>query len=158
MDALTSVRNKGAYTTFVDDLQERLQSGEDIAFAVGVFDCDNLKHVNDEYGHEKGDIYLRKACRLICRVFQHSPVFRIGGDEFSVVLQNEDLKNQDVLARQFAEAMAEISDSVPNEWEQVHVSMGIAVYDATSDRGVNDVVRRADELMYENKRMRKSGR
>ena len=158
VDALTSVRNKGAYTTFVDDLQERLQSGEDIAFAVGVFDCDNLKHVNDEYGHEKGDIYLRKACRLICRVFQHSPVFRIGGDEFSVVLQNEDLKNQDVLARQFAEAMAEISDSVPNEWEQVHVSMGIAVYDATSDRGVNDVVRRADELMYENKRMRKSGR
>lgn len=156
VDALTSVRNKGAYSTYIDDLQERLNDANaEVAFAIGVFDCDNLKTINDRYGHEKGDVYLRTACRLICRVFQHSPVFRIGGDEFSVVLQNEDLQNRDELTQQFCDAMVEISASAENEWDQVHVSMGIAVYDAQTDHGVNDVLRRADELMYENKRIRK---
>ena len=43
-----------------------------------------------------------------------------------------------------------------NQWEQVHVSMGIAVYDPQRDDAVNDVVRRADQIMYENKRIRKA--
>ncbi|MDO4808332.1 MAG: cache domain-containing protein, partial [Coriobacteriales bacterium] len=88
VDTLTSVRNKGAYFAYMEELQKRLDSQDDeVAFAVGIFDCDNLKKVNDMYGHEKGDVYLKTACRLICRVFQHSPVFRIGGDEFAAILQ-----------------------------------------------------------------------
>ena len=129
-----------------------------MAFAVGVFDCDDLKLINDRYGHEKGDIYLRTASRLICRVFQHSPVFRIGGDEFSVVLQNDDFRNRDELVRQFNEGMERSCILTENRWEQVHLSMGIAVYDPDSDHHVNDVVRRADRIMYENKRQRKAVR
>ena len=156
VDALTSVRNKGAYSAYLQELQGRLDDeGDKVEFAVGVFDCDNLKMINDRYGHEKGDIYLRSACRLICQVFQHSPVFRIGGDEFSAILQNDDLKNRQALAEEFSRTMAEISDQAANEWDEVHVAMGIAVYDKRSDRSVSDVQRRADELMYENKRMRK---
>ena len=159
VDALTHVRNKGAYATYIDDLQASIdQEGEAAAFAIGMFDCDNLKLINDRFGHEKGDMYLLAACRLICRVFQHSPVFRIGGDEFSVILQNDDLQNRDVLLKQFSEAMSEISASAHDAWDEVHVAVGIAVYDAQSDHNVNDVLRRADELMYENKRIRKSGR
>ena len=158
VDSLTSVRNKGAYSTYMEELQSRLDNNEEVAFAVGVFDCDNLKKINDQYGHEKGDVYLRTACRLICRVFQHSPVFRIGGDEFVTILQNDDLQNKDALAQQFGNAMAEVSASAASEWEEVHVAMGIATYDAQNDQGVSDVQRRADELMYENKRMRKRGR
>ncbi|MBR3317822.1 MAG: diguanylate cyclase [Atopobiaceae bacterium] len=159
VDALTHVRNKGAYTTYIEGIQTRLDEDADgVEFAVGVFDCDNLKLVNDRYGHEKGDEYLMAACRLICRVFQHSPVFRIGGDEFSVILQNDDLHNKDALAKSFSAAMHEISSSAANEWEEVHVAMGIAVYDNQTDQDVNDVVRRADELMYEDKRIRKTGR
>ena len=159
VDALTSVRNKGAYSAYLQDLQERLDDHDDeVEFAVGVFDCDNLKQINDRYGHEKGDIYLRSACRLICQVFQHSAVFRIGGDEFSVILQNDDLRNRQALAEEFVRSMAEISDQAANEWDEVHVAMGIAVYDGRTDRNVSDVLRRADELMYENKRMRKRSR
>ena len=156
VDALTSVRNKGAYTSFIQELQDKISDGGAGAeFAVGVFDCDNLKMINDKYGHEKGDIYLQTASRLICRIFQHSPVFRIGGDEFSVILQNEDFKNREVLSGQFISAMTEMSASAKNEWEEVHVAMGIANYDPAVDRSVNDVIRRADEMMYENKRNRK---
>jgi diguanylate cyclase (GGDEF)-like protein len=129
-----------------------------MAFAVGVFDCDNLKRINDRHGHEKGDVYLKTASRLICHVFQHSPVFRIGGDEFSVILQNADFENREVLVEQFKAGMAEISASAKHEWEEAHIAMGIAVYDSQRDRSVNDVIRRADQSMYENKRGRKAGR
>jgi diguanylate cyclase (GGDEF)-like protein len=158
VDALTSVRNKGAYSAYIEELQTRLdeEGSQRLAFGIGVFDCDNLKVINDRYGHEKGDVYLKTASRLICRVFQHSPVFRIGGDEFSVILQNEDYLNQESLAQQFSNAMTEINGSTMNQWEQVHVSMGIAVYDPERDDAVNDVVRRADQIMYENKRIRKA--
>lgn len=159
VDALTSVRNKGAFSSYMEELQNRLDSGDEhVAFAVGIFDCDNLKMINDRYGHEKGDIYLTTACRLICSVFQHSPVFRIGGDEFSVVLQNNDLQNKDNLMEQFVQAMTVTSDAAGNEWEEVHISMGIAVYDAKVDQSVTDVQHRADALMYDNKRVRKMGR
>ena len=160
VDALTSVRNKGAYTTYIEDMQKRMDDGgsQEMAFAVGVFDCDNLKRINDRYGHEKGDVYLKTASRLICHVFQHSPVFRIGGDEFSVILQNADYENREVLVEQFKAGMVEISASAKHEWEEAHIAMGIAVYDSQRDRSVNDVIRRADESMYENKRGRKAGR
>lgn len=158
VDSMTHVRNKGAYSTYTEGLQQSLESNNELEFAVGMFDCDNLKKINDRYGHEKGDVYLMAACRLICRVFQHSPVFRIGGDEFAVILQNDDLKNRDDLVQKFTESMESISASAANEWEQVHVAVGIAVYDAQIDHSVSDVLLRADELMYENKRMRKMGR
>ena len=159
VDALTSVRNKGAYSTYIEDLQHRLEEENgQMAFAVGVFDCDNLKTINDKYGHEKGDIYLKTASRLICRVFQHSPVFRIGGDEFSVILQNDDLQNRDALIQQFNSSMADLSAAARNQWEQAHIAMGIAVYDPRTDHQVNDVIRRADEIMYDNKRARKGAK
>jgi PleD family two-component response regulator len=54
--------------------------------------------------------------------------------------------------------MAEISASARHEWEEAHIAMGIAEYEPRRDHSVNDVIRRADESMYENKRSRKAGR
>ena len=156
IDALTRVKNKGAFSAMTDELQEQLISDKtSLEFAVGVFDCDNLKLVNDKYGHDKGDIYLKSASRSICNIFQHSPVFRIGGDEFAVILKNDDYNNRDALVEQFEKNNAEINSSTDNIWEQVHIAVGIAVYDPQNDPYVSDVVRRADKLMYENKRLRK---
>jgi len=103
VDALTSVRNKGAFDEYIHELQKRLDANEAFPFAIGVFDCDNLKKVNDQNGHDKGDVYLIAASQLICRIFSHSPVFRIGGDEFAVVLQNEDFDHRDELISRFAD-------------------------------------------------------
>ncbi len=157
IDALTSVRNKWAYASFIDDLQTCLDADDgQMQFAVGVFDCDDLKLVNDKYGHDKGDIYLKKASHLMCHVFQHSPVFRIGGDEFSVIMQNDAFRDREDLIREFHKAMAETNAAAENPWEQVRVSFGIAEYDPEQDGAVIDVVRRADKNMYENKRIRKT--
>ena len=155
-DALTSVRNKSAFDIHVRQIQKRVDDANDRPeFAIGIFDCDNLKAINDSYGHDKGDMYLKNSSHLICRVFQHSPVYRIGGDEFAVILQNEDYKKRNELARYFNEKSAEICAFANGQWEKISVAMGFAVYDARIDKTVEDVIRRADRLMYENKRAKK---
>ena len=157
-DALTSVRNKGAYDIFMRNIQEQIDSqsaDEPIKFAIGIFDCDNLKIINDQYGHDKGNIYLTKASHLICRIFQHTPVFRIGGDEFAIIMQHEDYENYEQLLRDFIEQASKMSEDAQNPWEEIHVSSGIAVYNPKEDAYAAEVARRADKLMYENKHFRK---
>lgn len=155
VDALTSVRNKGAYADYIEDLQKRLENDDPFEFAIGMFDCNNLKQINDQYGHDKGDLYLKSACQLICSTFRHSPVFRIGGDEFAVVLLNDDLQNKDSLVKQFEKTRKEICAMARHKWEEVNVAIGIAAYDPKADVAVIDTVRRADKIMYENKRNQK---
>ena len=158
VDSMTSVRNKGAYTDFINALQKRIDKGEKMKFAVGIFDCNDLKKVNDENGHDKGDIYLKNSCQLICDIFKDSPVFRIGGDEFAVILQDKDFENMDELVNKFEERESEISAGAENNWEKVNVAYGFAEYDSEEDDLVSDTMRRADRRMYENKRLQKDGR
>ena len=157
-DALTSVKSRNAYVDYIQDLQDELDSVGNFGFALGVFDCDNLKGINDQYGHDKGDDYLKAASHLICSVFKHSPVFRIGGDEFSVGLRGEDYQNRDELARQFMEEQERICSLAEQPWEEVRVSLGIAVFDPDIDDSVTDTMRRADKIMYEKKAMLKNQR
>ena len=158
-DALTSVHNKGAFDLYTARMQTEMDvSDEKPEFAICIFDCNNLKTVNDQNGHDKGDIYLKTTCELICDVFDHSPVFRIGGDEFAVILQNVDYKNRDALLNRFDKAELERRSEAEVSWEQVDVAKGMAVYDPELDENVNDVVRRADRAMYENKWAHKNRR
>ena len=155
-DALTQVRNKSAYEIFEREMQARIDNPKDYPeFAIAMLDCDDLKVINDTYGHDKGDVYLKNSCHLICRVFQRSPVFRIGGDEFVLILQNEDYKNAEALKKHFIEKSAEISAFAKEPWEKICVAVGIAKYDPNIDKTVEDVLIRADRLMYDNKHLRK---
>ena len=159
-DSLTALHNKGAFDICVRDLQTQLDaSGDDgPAFAVCIFDCNSLKEVNDRYGHDKGDLYLKQTAAVICEVFDHSPVFRIGGDEFAALLMGRDCLNREELLRQFDETCMEKRRQNTDTWEQVDVARGMAVYDPQEDESVSDVVRRADKIMYENKFMSKQSR
>ena len=151
-DALTSLHNKGAFDISIRNLQAQLDEQHDpLMFAVCIFDCNNLKTVNDKNGHDKGDIYLKEAAALICEVFAHSPVFRIGGDEFAALLQDGDYNNRDALLRQFDEECRKKRGTQTDAWEKIDIARGMAAYDPQEDRSVNDVVRRADKNMYEHK-------
>ncbi len=154
LDPLTSVKNKRSFDEYVDKLQEEIVKSDECHFAIAMFDCDRLKQMNDLFGHDKGDIYLKVSAQLICKTFAHSPVFRIGGDEFAAVLRDEDYENRDALTEKFKENAEMLRSSAENRWERVSVSIGIAVYDPEIDRNSESVVLRADQLMYVNKRAR----
>ena len=155
VDALTHVKNKGAFEKTVKELQEQIDAGAKPEFAIGAFDCDNLKIINDKYGHDKGDAYLKAASDTISRVFKHSPVFRTGGDEFAVILKKEDYLNREALGTQFDIVSETTNASAAEPWEYVCVSKGFAVFDPATDSTVIQVLQRADKLMYEDKRERK---
>jgi diguanylate cyclase (GGDEF)-like protein len=154
VDALTSVRNKGGYDDYILHLKERIKKKDVVEFGICMFDCDNLKVINDKYGHEKGDVYLKTAAKAICEVFQHSPVFRIGGDEFTLILLNEDFKNRTELINLFKVNCNTVNEQAKNDWEQIHISIGCAISELSNMASVDDVLRKADQLMYENKRKR----
>ncbi|MBE7069986.1 MAG: transporter substrate-binding domain-containing protein [Ruminococcaceae bacterium] len=151
VDSLTSVRNKGAYSDYIDALQERLDKDELFDLAIGIFDCNDLKSINDKYGHDKGDLYLKAACQLICKVFDHSPVFRIGGDEFAVFLMNSDFNKREELVETLIRRQNERNASVENKWEETHLAYGMAVFDHDHETELTDTIRRADKAMYDNK-------
>lgn len=157
-DALTGVRNKGAFNIVMRKLNDASQSagkGQEAEYAIVMFDCDCLKQINDVYGHEKGDIYLQTACRLICVTFSHSPVFRVGGDEFAAILQQEDYQRREALLSAFDRAADEQNAAHPAPWEQVHISKGVALCDREHGENAESVLSRADAEMYEDKKARK---
>jgi len=154
-DAMTGIRNKGAFVDYLKTIDEEIaqaEPGKSPAFAIVVFDCNDLKEINDSYGHDCGDEYLKTASRLICRVYDHSPVFRLGGDEFGVILQHEDYENRDALFSQFDAMALEGNDVAPSPWKKVNISKGMAVYTPGRDRSASDVVTRADQKMYQAKK------
>jgi diguanylate cyclase (GGDEF)-like protein len=152
-DALTSVRNKGAFNEYIDNVQSRISGGESFGVAVCIFDCNNLKKINDKYGHEKGDEYIKNACHFICTTFRRSAVFRVGGDEFAAVLMNDDFANRDNLVDVFENEQEAISASATDPWNQLHIAIGLAIFTPDTDGSINDTIQRADKLMYENKKI-----
>ena len=152
-DALTGVKSKQAYVEAENELNDRIQSGMKKEFGICIFDVNELKHINDTYGHDMGDLYIKNACRLICRYFQHSPVFRIGGDEFAVLLEGEDYRNRDRIFTAFEHCIDENTKK-----GMVKVASGIAVYNPRTDKSCHMVFARADRNMYERKKRMKSAK
>ena len=95
-DELTHVKNKTAYHEKEKDLQKQIDAGCD-PFGIVVCDVNDLKMINDTEGHRAGDEYIKACCLLVCRTYQHSPVFRVGGDEFVVILRGSDFANREKL-------------------------------------------------------------
>ena len=151
-DALTGVRNKTSYDQYMEKkIAVDIAEGT-AAFGVIMIDLNYLKRVNDTYGHERGNIYLKECCAMVCSVFDHSPVFRVGGDEFVVVIEQSDLENRDALLARFQDEMKKRADSKLLEpWEKVSTAVGVAVYDPAVDKNGDDVFKRADKAMYANK-------
>ena len=105
-----------------------------------MLDVNNLKVVNDEQGHDAGDELLKQAARQMNDAFGGHPTYRIGGDEFVVLI---------------GEAVADACFAVEGE---VSIACGSATYRPGEDTCVADVLARADTAMYECKRRMKQGR
>lgn len=146
-DALTSVGNKSAYNSKSEELNEAIRNGT-AEFGIVMLDANHLKYINDCFGHDAGDSYLKGCCQIICEKFKKSPVYRIGGDEFVVVLMHHDYENRirllDELIQQFADTYQQTQKQ---PWERYSMSVGMAEYTA-QDSSTEEVFKRADSAMY----------
>jgi len=150
VDALTGIRNKHAYQLAEQQLDRQIRERKAPDFAIVVLDVNDLKMVNDTQGHQAGDLYIQNACNLICGIFKHSPVFRVGGDEFTVIAQGSDYASVDELIGRLGDHNAEARRS-----GGIVIACGMSKFDG--DERVASVFERADRKMYENKRFLKEG-
>ena len=146
-DELTGIRNTTAYYEMVDHIQGRVDLRKNHPFAIVVCDVNDLKIINDTKGHKAGDEYIRESCRMICNVFAHSPVFRIGGDEFVSILSGGDYDERSSLLQRIRGQVLEHM----NLGEGPVVAVGMADFNAEEDHLVSEVFERADASMYDNK-------
>ena len=144
IDALTGVKNKHAYLDAEAHLDRQIRDHRHPKFAIVILDVNDLKQVNDSAGHQAGDQYLRDACTVICNIFKHSPVFRIGGDEFAVLAQGKDYARIEELLGRVHDHNTEASRS-----GGIVIACGLAKND--HDACVAAVFERADRNMYANK-------
>ena len=150
-DSLTGVKSSHAYIDMEKEMDQRISHGDLKEFGVIVFDLNDLKRTNDTHGHEAGDQLIRTACRMICMCFKHSPVYRIGGDEFAAVLEGEDYQQRSSLLNGFEHAV-----DMNQRAGKVVVASGLATFRPGKDNSYRKVFERADHRMYDRKKALKS--
>lgn len=155
-DALTGIRNRTAYDAYCKDLDAKIASKQLDDFGIMVCNINSLKAINENYGHDNGNAYLINCCQLICETFSHSPVFRIGGDEFVVILTGHDLRNRGDLILQMNEKMNG-STIAEKAWERLSIACGYSLRDF-GDTNISMVQKRADKEMYRIKKEMKESR
>ena len=146
-DTLTGLKNKNSFT--VD--MHNIESGNQSRYAIVTVDLNGLKNINDSRGHQMGDIYIQNGADAIRKAMEGTDFigYRVGGDEFSVVLKDCDID----MVKNFADRIARMADSINRGGIKTSMSIGYAKFDAEKDRNFSMTMERADAMMYENKRL-----
>ncbi|MDD6569385.1 MAG: diguanylate cyclase, partial [Acidaminococcus sp.] len=151
-DKLTGVKNTTAFDEKLLQLDRQILAGTCPPFSLVMVDMNGLKQINDTYGHEKGNLAIQAMVKTICDLYKHSPVYRIGGDEFVVLVQNDDYASQDIIWRQLVPYLHQRSQGLKEPWLELSFSAGRAQYQPGIDEDLKAVFRRADAAMYKVKR------
>lgn len=145
-DPLTGIKNKHAYVELEEKINLQISKKEIEEFCVFIFDLNDLKVINDTYGHERGDQYIIKSVQIIQKVLEQTNVYRLGGDEFVSILQGEEYKNRYKLLDKFNK----IVESNIGKNEPI-IAVGFSDFVPAQDNTIRTVFARADERMYTRK-------
>ncbi|HOG07509.1 MAG: PAS domain S-box protein [Syntrophales bacterium] len=153
-DQLTGLYNRRGFMTLAEQqlkLAVRVRQGFLLYFA----DMDNLKAVNDRFGHYEGDRALIQTAAILKEVFRASDIVaRIGGDEFAVLAVSSHLRDAEILKLRLNRRIEAVNAEGRNRFE-IALSLGVALFDPAQPRTLDDLMSEADELMYAQKNTRK---
>ena len=145
-DGLTGLVN---HKTFYEILEKELWRSRRFGGRISLImiDIDNLKTINDAYGHRAGDTVIREISRRIKEcIRQIDTAARYGGDEFAVILLNTDLNDATIVAERMVEAVAKRPASWNKKQIPLSISVGLGRYDA--DNTPEDITSRSDKALY----------
>lgn len=147
-DALTGLYNR----TYFNEEIARLRSSQEYPISFLIADLDDLKPVNDTYGHQVGDLLIQTAARVLEHgVRAEDSVARVGGDEFTIILYSTDEATAKAVLARLRAALGAYNRR--NESLPIRMSLGTAT--AQEGAGLEEALRRADEAMYQDKTRRK---
>lgn len=143
LDSLTGVYTRNIAEDLISDYLNN-----NISFYVIFMDIDGLKYVNDKYGHEEGDFYIRKVSDIIRDVFSTSCIARFGGDEFVVVTEDNNVYNNNLNTNVCYESVLAIEKQYQKPYP-TSISYGMVNVKKNSHYDVRHIIKIADERMYE---------
>lgn len=152
-DSMTGTKNRTAYLARITEIDLQLAKGMLSRFAVVMFDLNNLKYINDTFGHAEGDKCIIATAKRLRQYFPGAELFRFGGDEFVALLLNVPPTEIDDMIAAFEGSLLR-----RNKRQNVKLSIacGYAFYHESFDSCFADVYTRADAAMYSQKRKFKS--
>lgn len=154
-DSLTGIKNSTAYAEATTKLDQEINCGNP-QFGVLVADINNLKKTNDNFGHDVGDELIVHTAKILIDTFKTSSVYRIGGDEFVVILMGKDCDNYHAALKQLDKACSQNFVTICESKIPVSLARGVAVFDPAIDRVYKDVFGKADHAMYLHKEQSKT--
>lgn len=150
-DALTGINNRRG---FLDSVQSQISSQYNVGKqAMIVFaDMDNLKQVNDTFGHKDGDFAIKSIANILQKSFGDDDIIgRIGGDEFVAFTMVDSLTYPSEIKAKIAEYSKELNDTDDKPYF-IDVSIGIASFTCSPTMNIEEILHNADEALYENKK------
>ena len=144
VDAVTGLLNRCSFEQLC-----AYYKGVSDSVALLIIDVDNFKHINDSYGHEIGDIALRHVSDMLKSILTgDDKAFRIGGDEFAIIMVNFEKKDERILTHEFLEINTSLQHPISIEFPKLSVSVGVAF----SERGYSsEMYSHADKALYRTK-------
>lgn len=148
-DYLTGVNNRKKLDVY---LQEKINSiTKSKTFSAIMIDLDDFKCINDNFGHDTGDVALQISAKLLNNCVRDKDfIARYGGDEFCVVLETCNIKDLEIIVNRIKIAVETFNES-SNQPYKLGFSMGYSVYDYNSHMTAEEFQKHIDTLMYENK-------
>ncbi len=151
-DELTGLYNRRGFMALAErQLKLGRRSGR--GMLLFVMDVDRLKQINDSFGHFEGDRALKRTAEVLQETFRDSDVLaRLGGDEFAVLAVEASGHSEATITTRLFECLKSIS-AEPSRYE-ISISMGLARFDPSSRTSIGELMAKADQAMYEQKRRR----
>jgi diguanylate cyclase (GGDEF)-like protein/PAS domain S-box-containing protein len=155
LDELTGLHNRRAFNILAEQHLKRAQrSKQKTVFLFA--DLDGLKQINDKLGHDIGDRAIRDAATVLASAFRKSDIVaRLGGDEF-VILATDATSDQQALGARVQEAVRQFNSTEPRPPFLLAMSIGSTSHDPQHPESIDAIIKRADEMMYEQKARRKA--
>jgi len=149
-DPLTQTSNRAAF----DDYMKReisLAGRHSKSLSIIFLDVDYFKHINDQYGHECGDVALSSVAKWIKQCLRSSDaVFRFGGEEFVIILSETDLVGAELVAERIRNTIA--NHTLSYNMQAVNITASLGVSELRGNDTVDALVKRADGAMYKAKK------
>jgi diguanylate cyclase (GGDEF)-like protein len=151
-DYLTGAYNRRQLDGYT---KSKARSGENVFGAI-MFDLDNLKQINDTYGHDAGDDALKDAVSVVRRCIRENDfIARTGGDEFVVILDVQDMSGLEAAKDRIEQGVAEFNKSSSRKY-RLSFSYGYSIYDVKSGMQLDEFFKQIDTLMYKDKNEKKT--
>ena len=145
-DDLTGLHNRRSFVALATQ-QLKVTRRKGYGLLLCFADVDNLKDINDSYGHSEGDLALVRTAEALKRTFRDSDILaRIGGDEFAVLALEASRHNQQLILRRFEQNLLHMNANEPRY--RLSVSIGVARLDTEHDVSLGELMAQADQAMY----------